>query len=122
MALPAGKLHGMSRVEHDRVAKLFHLRNAAKIHNKILITEGRAPLRENYFCVSGGRDFFDRIFHVGGRNELRFLYINDASGFSGGDEQIRLTCKECRDLQNVSDFSSGRRMRGFVNVGEDGKF
>src|SRR5579864_4861428 len=64
--------------------------------------------------------FFDRVLHVPGRDELPFLDVDHAFGEGGGDDQIGLATKKCRDLQNVGNLGDGGDVRRFVHVGEDG--
>ena len=55
------------------------------------------------------------------RDELALLDVDNAAGASGFEQQIGLAAKERGDLQDVDDFGCRRRLRGFVNVGEDGE-
>ena len=58
--------------------------------------------------------------HVGRREELSFLDVDDAPGPCRRDEQIRLPAEERRDLQHVDGLGDRRRLRRLVDVGQDG--
>ena len=57
--------------------------------------------------------------HVGRRQELTLLEVDDTSRFGRRHNQIRLPGEERGDLQHVDDRRRGRRLRRFVDVGQD---
>ena len=54
------------------------------------------------------------------RDELALLDIHDAAGAPRFEQQIGLAAKERRDLQDVDHLGGGSRLRGLVDIGEDG--
>ena len=57
---------------------------------------------------------------VGRREELSLLEIDHAPGARSRFEQVGLTRQKRRNLKHVGDFGDRRRMRGLVDVGENG--
>ena len=57
--------------------------------------------------------------HVGGREELSLLDVDDPPGARRGDDQIGLPREKRRNLEDVGDLGGGRGMRRLVDVGED---
>jgi hypothetical protein len=58
------------------------------------------------------------MFHVPGRDELAFLYVDGALGHASRDHQIGLAAQEGWNLQYIRDFSDLGDVCGFVHVGQ----
>ena len=121
LPFPAGQLDGMSDVEDDRAAERAQDGERAHVHDEVLIAEGGAALGENDLIVAGAGDFFDGVGHFPRGEKLAFLEVDGAAGAAGSKKKVRLTGKECGDLQDVADFGGGTDVRDFVDVGEDGQ-
>ena len=111
VALATRELNGVSDVEDDGIAEFGEDGKGAHVHDEILVAEASAAFGEDDLGVAGASDFFGDVAHVPGRKELRFLYVDDAAGFGGGDEEIGLAREEGGDLQDV------RRLRRRVRLG-----
>ena len=55
-----------------------------------------------------------------GGEELGLLYVDGLSGFGEGDNEVGLSAKEGRQLEDVYDLGGGGCLSRFVNVGDHG--
>ena len=85
-----------------------------------VVAEARAALGDEDVRIAGADDLGDHVLHVPGREELPLLDVDDAPGSRRGDQEIRLTAKEGRDLQDVDGFGDVRALAGLMHVGENG--
>src|SRR5262249_17245616 len=61
----------------------------------------------------------DRMLHVPGRDKLAFFYIYHALRKRSSDDQVSLTTKKRRNLQDVRNLSHNGHVGRFVNVREN---
>ena len=115
----AGQLQAVRDVVDHRVAERAQHRKGAHVDDEVVVAEAEAALGDDDLLVAGGRDLLDGVAHVGRREELSLLDVDDAAGPRRRDEQIGLPGEERRDLQDVGDLGDGRRLRRLVDVGED---
>jgi hypothetical protein len=59
--------------------------------------------------------------HIVGRHELALLDIHDATGTAGCQQKIGLAAQEGGDLKNIGHLRGCFRLRGLMNIGENGK-
>ena len=121
VALPTRELNGVSNIVDDGIAEFGENRKGAHVDDKVIVAEACAAFGEDDFAVTGGSDFFGDVAHVPGGKELRFFYVDDATGFGGGKEEIGLAREEGRDLQDIRNFGRGSGLGSVVDVGEDGE-
>ena len=119
MALSTRELHGVSDIVDDGIAEFGEDGKGAHVDDEVIVAEACATFGEDDFPVAGGSDFFGNVAHVPGRKELSLLYVDDATGFGGGEEKIGLAREEGGDLQDVRNLSGGSGLGGVVDVGED---
>src|SRR6266446_10991228 len=72
----AGPLHRVRRVEDYAITRLAHPMERAHIGDEIVVTEGRAALRETEFFVAESDELFRNVLHIPRREELTFLYVD----------------------------------------------
>ena len=121
VALSTRELNGVSDIVNDGIAEFGEDGKGAHVDDEVIVAEAGAAFGENDLGVAGGSDFFGDVAHVPGRKELRLLYVDDATGFGGGEEEIGLAREEGGDLQDVRDFGGGCGLGCVVDVGEDGE-
>ena len=63
-------------------------------------------------------EFIHDIAHLARAYELRFLHVDNGTGFRHRFHQIGLTREECRQLNHIHHVSNRLRLAGFVNVGD----
>ena len=119
MTLSTRELNGVSDIVDDGTAEFGEDGKGAHVDDEVIVAEACATFGEDDFGVAGGSDFFGNVAHVPGRKELSLLYVDDATGFGGGDEEIGLAREEGGDLQDVRNFGGGSGLGGVVDVGED---
>ena len=119
MALSTRELNGVSDIVDDGIAEFGEDGKGAHVDDEVVVAEACATFGENDFGVAAGSDFFGDVAHVPRRKELRFLDVDDAAGFGGGDQKISLAREECWDLQDIRDLGGRSGLGGVVDVGED---
>ncbi len=119
MALSTRELNGVSDIVDNGIAEFGEDGEGAHVDDEVIVAEACAAFGEDDFAVAGRSDFFGNVAHVPGRKELSLLYVDDATGFGGGEEQVSLAGEEGGDLQDVRDFGGGRGLGSVVDVGED---
>src|SRR6202011_5494388 len=112
----------MRGIENYAITRLAHPIERAHIGDEIVVTEGRAALRETEFFVAECDELFRNVLHIPRREELTFLYVDRATRFGGGAEQIRLPAEKCGNLQQVDLFPGNCRFRRRMHVGCDWNF
>ena len=117
----SGALDGMGAVKNDRIGKLGHDRQGAKVHDKVVVAEGRPPFAKKDAIVSCLADFLGGGSHVFGGHELALLEMDGAPRASGRLEKIGLTAEEGRNLQDVEDRGGVGNLVRSVNVRENRK-
>lgn len=115
-----GSLHGMGSVEDDG-CELAHDWKRAHVYHQIVIAEAGSAFGQEDAHVTGSGNLLDRMFHIPGRKELAFFYIDGAPGASGSNQQVGLTAEEGWNLEHISAFSGDFALRGFVDIGQHGQ-
>ena len=115
-SLPARHLHAVGGVENQGVAQLAHLRQAAEIDHQCIVAEAGAALGQQYVSRTAGFQLAHHVPHVPWREELALLHVDGPARAGGGQQQVRLTAEEGRDLQHVHDLCHGCRLIAFVHV------
>ena len=64
VAGPAGQLHGVRRVEHDRISEGAHDRETAHVDDEVIVAEARAALGQQDGLVALRQDLVDDVLHV----------------------------------------------------------
>ncbi len=113
------QLQAVRDVVHDRKPEPPHDREDAHVDHEVVVPEAEATFGDDHLPVSGGGDLFDRMPHVGGREELTLLEVDDAAGAGRRDDQVSLAHEEGRNLKDVSDLGGAGRLPGLVDVGQD---
>src|SRR5439155_25912934 len=99
------------RVEDYAITRLAHPMERAHIGDEIIVTEGRATLRETEFFVAECDELFRNVLHIPRREELAFLHIDRPTSLGRGAEQIRLPAQKRGNLQQVDLFPGNRGFR-----------
>ena len=98
----------------------LHPGNIAVINYKVLVAEGVASFREHDPAVTGLLNFFYSEFHGGAAEELPLLDVHDFSGGSGCLQEICLSAKKGRYLQDVDKRRCQRSFRCGMDIGGSG--
>src|ERR1043165_407166 len=117
----ARQLQAVRHVEDYGDAETAHDRKRAHVNDEVVVAEAEAALCEQEFLAPGGACLLDDVARVPGREELPLLDVDGAARLAGGDNQVRLTAEEGRDLQNVRDARGLFDLRNVVNVGGHGQ-
>ena len=106
------------RYVEDYGASVFlHFGNPTVIDDKVLVTERCAAFGDCNLLVAGIAHLLHGVAHGVGRQELSFLDVDHLAGSGSGHQQVGLTAKECRDLQDVDIFRSHFSFLSGVYVG-----
>ena len=81
--------------------KSTHNCQAAHVSNQSIVTKAGTAFSQHNIMIACLLSFFQYIFHVPGCEELAFFNINYTSCFCCFVNQIRLTAKKRRYLQNI---------------------
>jgi hypothetical protein len=119
IALPSGRLHTVGDIEHDRVSELTQDGERTEIHNQIVVTEAGAPLSEHYPVGTGLQGLREHLSHLGRREELSLLEVDDPAAARSRPDQVRLAAQECRYLKYIQHRCRSGDLAGFVNVAKD---
>ena len=119
-ALATRQLNRMGRIENDWIACICHDRQSSHIGNQHIIAKTGAAFAEHDAFVTGRRDLGRRIRHVPRCEELTFFDVYHSARRPGGQQQIRLAAKKCRNLQDITDFGSFGAMICLMDVGQNG--
>ncbi|MNC88444.1 hypothetical protein D3C83_42590 [compost metagenome] len=111
----------MRYVEHDGVAELAQHRQRPHVDDEIVVAEADAPLGHEHVPVARAGHLGNGVAQVVRREKLSLLDVDRSTRPRGGHEQVRLAREERRNLQDVGDGGRGCRLRGLVDVGEDGQ-
>lgn len=110
----------MGRIKNDR-GQLPHHRNSCHIVDQSAIAEERASFRQQYAAGTRLARLFNSQRHLIGRHELAFFDVHGLSCPAGGDQQVRLSAKERRDLDRIENLAGRFCLCGAVNVRGDGQ-
>ena len=106
----------MGRIHDNRITELTHLWNTTKIDYQIGIAESCASFGQHDLIVSRIGYLLGGKSHGFRREELSLLDVYDLTSACGSYEQVCLTAKERRYLQDI-DIGRGRfGLMCFVNV------
>src|SRR5215467_2857960 len=108
----------MCRVEHHRISKRPHDRQASEVDDQIVVAEARSPLGDEEVLAARGPDLLDDVLHVTRRDELPLLHVDRTTAASACDDKISLATEEGRHLQHVQDLSGGLDLGYVVHVRE----
>src|SRR6185295_3496287 len=67
-----------------------------------------------------GLELGDDLLHVPGREELPLLHVHDLARARARDDEVGLAAEERGDLEDGGDLRGHRRLRGLVDVRQDG--
>src|SRR5271166_3032829 len=96
VALAAGQLHRMRRVENDRTAGLAHDGEGAHIGDEIVVAERETPLAHHDLRIAGGARLVDHVLHFPRAQELSLLDIHGLLLRGDADDEIRLPTEKRR--------------------------
>ena len=115
-----GLLHGVGGVKDDG-RKPPHDGQRTEIDNQVVIAEGCAALGKEDSLVARGVDFLNAMAHIPWSDELAFLDVVRAAGFTGGHQQVGLAAQKSGNLEDIDslgcDFAVGR----LVDISENGQ-
>ena len=100
-SLTSWNLNAMSSIHHYRIPQLTHNCQAAHVSNQSIVTKAGTAFSQHNIMITCLLSFFQYIFHVPRCEELAFFNINYTSCFCCFVNQIRLTAKKRRYLQNI---------------------
>lgn len=84
-------LNRVGGVKDDRTTGVFgHLRKSAHVGHQRIVAETGTPFRQTDVRVAAVNRFHDQVFHVPRCQKLSFFNIDDFTGLSGSNHQIRL--------------------------------
>ena len=109
----------MSDVKHHWHIQGLHNAEAQHIHHKVVVPEAGAALTQDHLVVTGFPTLRNDVLHFLWRQELGLLDIDDRSGFCHGNNKIRLSAQESRQLDDIANFCGRCSLPGFVNIGND---
>ena len=121
VAATTRELDGVGGIKDYRDVELLQDWNRAHVGDKIVVAEGGAALGHEDLVAAHFFGFVNDLAHFRRRKELAFFEIDDFSGSDSGRDEVGLTTKEGRNLQDVRDFGCFGRLSFFVDVREDGK-
>jgi hypothetical protein len=116
-----GQLQAMRDVEHNRIPELTQHGKCSHVHHEVVVAEADAALGDQHCAVAFPGDFRDDMPHVVRREELPLLHVHGLPCACRRDEQIGLPRQKCGDLQDVNHGGRRGRVRGLVNIGQDGE-
>ena len=116
----ARQLHAVRPVKDDRVAETAHNGERAHIHDEVVVAERLAALREEDALRTALTELVDNVAHIGGREELSLLHVDDSAGLCCRVQEVGLTREERRDLEDIRDLRRRRRLTGLVDIRNDG--
>ena len=119
-ALPAGQLHRMRGIEHDRAIRAAQHGECTHVRDQIVIAEAEAPLADHHLRIAGGAGLVDHILHFPGREKLTLLDVHRLALRGRGHDEVRLPAEKRRRLQHIDDRSHFGQGRVLVHVGEHG--
>ncbi len=111
------KLHAVGGVEDDRPAEPPHGRQAAHVHDELLVAEGGAPLGEQDSAVAAGSRLLGDESHALGRHELALLDEHRPAGARRRHHQVGLPAEEGGNLEHVHHRGDRLRLVRLVDVG-----
>src|SRR5579862_43581 len=109
----------MRGVENHGAAGIPHHREAAHVHDEVVVAEAEAALANHDLLVARALRLLDHVAHLPGRQELALLDIQRLALLRGIADEIRLPAEEGRGLDDIHDRGDLRQRRVLVNVGED---
>eukprot|EP01137_Pigoraptor_chileana_P021379 Opistho-2@84989 len=118
-ALPAGLLHGVRCVEHDRRSGGGELRQRAHVGDERVVAEGDAALADEHVATAGLHQLVDDVLHVPRGHELTLLHVDRTARLRRGDEKVGLAREEGRDLQDVDSLGDFGALIRQVDIGEN---
>jgi len=117
IGLRRGELHGMCRIKYHR-GKFLHDRQRSHVHDKVVVTEARAALRQKNFGVTGFAALFHRVAHIPWGNELALLDVNGSTAERRCNYKIRLAAEKRWNLQDVDSVRYVCNVGDFVDIRE----
>src|SRR5256885_3602268 len=117
-ALPAGQLHRVGGIEHDRAAGVAHRGEPAHVEDEVVVAEAEAALADEDLLVAGASRLLDDVLHLPGREELALLDVERLALHGGIADEVRLPAEERRRLHHVDHRRDLGERRVLVHVGE----
>ncbi|MPN08971.1 hypothetical protein SDC9_156259 [bioreactor metagenome] len=117
-ALAARNLYAMRSIHDYRITKITHNRQSAHIRNQVVVAEAGAAFRQHDIIVACFFCFGNDIFHIPWCQKLAFFNIDYFAGFCCLIDQICLTAKKRRYLQNIQNFSCFFYLAAFMDIAD----
>ena len=115
-ALTARLLHRMGGVHDHRIPGARHDRQGAHIRHQRVVAKADTAFRQKDAAVAGRGDLFGDIRHIPGGKELPLLDVHHRPGFASGQQQVGLTTKKGRDLDDVHHLCCKARLTGIMHI------
>jgi hypothetical protein len=109
----------MGSVVYDGITEAAHDGEGAHVGDEIVIAESGAAFGDGDFFAAGSSSFFDDLAHLGRREELALLDVDDFARLDGGGDEIGLAAEKSGDLEDVNDGSNGGHLGFGVDIGDD---
>ena len=112
-------LNAVGAVYDNGLAKTLHHGDVAKIHDKIVVSEAVATLREPHLAGSTLRRLAIGIDHILTAQKLSLLDVDNPARLGRCHEQIGLPAQEGRYLQDISHLARPLSLPRLVDIGQD---